>query len=158
MVEGPATDAAFAVVFLVLGGLIAVGLAVIVSRLLTGRTLLGEAAECTASRDANITASISQPCRRTIVIPIPAESIISVSPGEPMSPGTDYAVPRPADIDAIRANSITYDLASLTAPAVPELPPVVVLVVEEEEDEQGIPVDWPTRIVQPVPLRGEALL
>ena len=153
MVEGPATDAAFAVVFLVLGGLITVGLAVIVSRLLTGHTLLGEAAECTASRDANITASVSQPRRRTIVIPIPAESLISVSPGSRLSPGADYAVPRPVDVDAIKANSRSYDLAALTAPAVPELPPVALVEVpQQEQDEPGIPVDWPTRIVQPVPL------
>ena len=150
MVEGPATDAAFAVVFLVLGGLIAVGLAVMVRGLLTEYGIWGEAAECTASRDANITASVSQPRRRTIVVPIPAESIISVSPARPLSPGTDYAVPRPCDVDAIKAGSVTYDLASLTAPAVPELPPVVLVV---EEDEQGIAVDWPTRVVQPVPLR-----
>lgn len=152
MVEGPATDAAFAIVFIVLGGLIAVGLAMMVRGFLTMYGIWGFVAECTASRDANITASVSQPRRRTIVIPIPAESIISVSPASPLSPGIDYAVPRPDDVDAIKANSRSYDLASLTAPAVPELPPVVVLVVEEEEEEQGIPVDWPTRIVQPVPL------
>ena len=34
--------------------------------------------------------------------------------------------------------------------AVPELPPVVPGV--EEEQEQGIAVDWPTQVVQPVPL------
>lgn len=145
MVEGPATDAAFAVVILLLGGLIAVGLAVIVRCLLTDYGLWGEAAECTASRDANITANVPQQRRRTIVMPIPAESIISVSTGRPLSPGTDYAVPRPDDVDAIRANSRSYNLASLTAPAVPELPPVV--------EEQGIAVeDWPTEVVVPVPL------
>ena len=61
----------------------------------------------------------------------------------------DYAVARPIDVDAIRANSRSYDLARLTAPAVPELPPVVPVV---EEEEQGIAVDWPTQVVQPVPL------
>lgn len=150
MVEGPATDAAFAVVILLLGGLIAVGLAVIVRCLLTDYGLWGEAAECTASRDANITANVPQPRRRTIVIPIPAESIISVSPASPLSPGIDYAVPRPDDVDAIKANSRSYDLASLTAPAVPELPPVVEVV--EPQVEQGIAVDWPTEVVVPVPL------
>lgn len=151
MVEGPATDAAFAIVILVLGGLIAVGLAVIVRCLLTDYGLWGEAAVCTSSRDANITASVSQPRRRTIVIPIPAESIISMPPGQtvvnPLSPGTDYAVPRPCDVDAIKAGSVTYDLAALTAPAVPELPPV-------DAEEMPIAVDWPTRVVQPVPLTG----
>lgn len=150
MVEGPATDAVFAVVFLLLGGLIAVGLAVIVRCLLTDYGLWGEAAECTASRDANITANVPQPRRRTIVIPIPAESIISVSPASPQSPGTDYAVPRPDNVDAIRANSRSYNLASLTAPAVHELPPVVPFV--EGHVGQGIAVDWPTQVVQPVPL------
>ena len=76
MVEGPATDAAFAIVFIVLGGLIAVGLAMMVRGFLTMYGIWGFVAECTASRDANITASVSQPRRRTIVIPIPAESII----------------------------------------------------------------------------------
>jgi len=61
----------------------------------------------------------------------------------------DYAVARPIDVDAIRANSRSYDLAALTAPAVPELPPVVPVV---EEEQQGIAVDWPTQVVQPVPL------
>ena len=64
-----------------------------------------------------------------------------------MSPGTDYAVPRPVDVDTIKAGSITYDLASLTAPAVPELPPVVPIV---EEEEQGIPWTWPVPEVVPV--------
>lgn len=150
MVEGPATDAAFVVIFLVLGGLIAVGLAVMVRGMLTMYGIWGFVAECTASRDANITASISQPRRRTIVIPIPAESIISVAPALPLSPGIDYAVPRPDDVDAIKANSVTYNLAALTAPAVPELPPVVPVV--EPQEEQGIAVDWPTQVVQPVPL------
>ena len=52
---------------------------------------------------------------------------------------------RPADVAVIKTGSVTYDLASLTAPAVTELPPVV--------EEQGIPVDWPTQVVQPVPLQ-----
>lgn len=139
MVEGPATDAAFVVIFLVLGGLIAVGLAVMVRGMLTMYGIWGFVAECTASRDANITANVPQQRRRTIVIPIPAESIISVSPG------IDYAVPRPCDVDAIKANSLTYDLASLTAPAVPE-------VARVDVEEMPIAVDWPTRVVQPVPL------
>jgi len=57
----------------------------------------------------------------------------------------DYAVARSVDMDAIRAGSVTYDLASITAPAVPEMPPVV--------EPMGIPVDWPTHIAQPVPLQ-----
>lgn len=139
MVEGSATDAAFAVVLLVLGGLIVVGLAVMVRGFLTMYGIWGFVAECTASRDVNITSSVFQPRRRTIVMPIPAESIISVSPARPLSPGIDYAVPRPCDVDAIKAGSVTYDLASLTAPAVPELPPVVPVVEEEE----SIPWTWP---------------
>ena len=62
----------------------------------------------------------------------------------------DYAVARPIDVDAIKANSVTYNLAALTAPAVPDLPPVVPVV--EPQEEQGIAVDWPTQVVQPVPL------
>ena len=50
----------------------------------------------------------------------------------------DYAVPRPDDVDAIKANSRSYDLASLTAPAVPELPPVVPIVEEEQRDRSGL--------------------
>lgn len=57
------------------------------------------------------------------------------------------------DTLTIRENSVTYDLASLTAPAVPELPSVEPVEVPiEPQKEYGIPVDWPTRVVQPVPL------
>lgn len=100
---------------------------------------------CSPQRYASLTASRPQPQRPTMRV--------RSEPGRHLAAwAADYAVARPIDVDAIKAGSITYDLASLTAPAVPELPPVVVLVVEEEEQEQGIPVDWPTRIVQPVPL------
>lgn len=100
---------------------------------------------CSPQRYVSLTASRPQPQRPTMrVRSEPSRHLAAWA--------ADYAVARPIDVDAIRANSRSYDLAALTAPAVPELPPVVVLVVEEEEEEQGIPVDWPTRIVQPVPL------
>ena len=99
---------------------------------------------CSPQRYASLTASRPQPQRPTMrVRSEPCRHLAAWA--------ADYAVARPIDVDAIRANSRSYDLASLTAPAVPELPPDVVPVVEEEE-QQGIPVDWPTRIVQPVPL------
>ena len=99
---------------------------------------------CSPQRYASLTASRPQPQRPTMrVRSEPSRHLAAWA--------ADYAVARPIDVDAIKAGSITYNLASLTAPAVPELPPDVVPVVEEEE-QQGIPVDWPTRIVQPVPL------
>ena len=100
---------------------------------------------CSPQRYASLTASRPQPQRPTMrARSEPSRHLAAWA--------ADYAVARPIDVDAIKAGSITYNLASLTAPAVPELPPDVVPVVEEEE-QQGIPVDWPTRIVQPVPLR-----
>jgi len=90
---------------------------------------------CTPHRYASMTASAPQqpPVRRRVTMPL----------------GAHYIVPRPAEVDAIRAASVSYDLAALTAPGVPELPPDVVPVVEEEH---GIAVAWPTQVVQPVPL------
>ena len=121
----------------------------------------GETAMCTPTRRANITASQPQTQRErlalllghidadyTDTLPLP---VMATTQRPRRQPAPDYAVPRPADVDAIRANSRSYDLASLTAPAVPELPPDVVPAAAEQ-DEPGIPVDWPTRIVQPVPL------
>ena len=100
--------------------------------------------QCSPHRYESLTASRPQPQRPTMrVRSEPSRHLAAWA--------ADYAVARPIDVDAIKAGSITYNLASLTAPAVPELPPDVVPVVEEEE-QQGIPVDWPTRIVQPVPL------
>ena len=120
----------------------------------------GETAMCTPTRRANITASQPQTQRERLAVllgRIDAEQVATlplpaVAETQQLwrQPAADYAVPRPVDVDAIKAGSITYDLASLAAPAVPELPPVAPVV--EEEQEQGIPVDWPTRIVQPVPL------
>ena len=99
---------------------------------------------CSPQRYASLTASRPQPQRPTVTARRePSRHLAAWA--------ADYAVARPIDLDAIRANSRSYDLAALTAPAVPELPQVVVPVVEEEQ-EQGIAVDWPTRIVQPVPL------
>ena len=96
---------------------------------------------CSPQRYASLTASHPQPQRPTMrVRSEPSRHLAAWA--------TDYAVARPIDVDAIRANSRSYDLAALTAPAVPELPPVVPVV---EEEEQGIAVDWPTRVVQPVP-------
>ena len=97
---------------------------------------------CSPHRYASLTASRPQPQRTTMrVRSEPSRHLAAWA--------ADYAVPRPDDVDAIKANSRSYDLASLTAPAVPELPPVVPIV---EEEEQGIAVDWPTQVVQPVPL------
>lgn len=119
----------------------------------------GEITPCTPTRRANITASQPQTQRERLAVllgRIDAEQVATlplpaVAETQQLwrQPATDYAVPRPVDVDAIKANSRSYDLAALTAPAVPELPPVVPVV---EEEEQGIAVDWPTQIVQPVPL------
>lgn len=98
---------------------------------------------CSPHRYASLTASRPQPQRTTMrVRSEPSRHLAAWA--------ADYAVPRPDDVDAIKANSRSYDLASLTAPAVPELPPVVEVV--EPQVEQGIAVDWPTQVVQPVPL------
>ena len=97
---------------------------------------------CSPQRYASLTASRPQPQRTTMrVRSEPSRHLAAWA--------ADYAVARPIDVDAIKANSVTYNIASLTAPAVPELPPVVPIV---EEEEQGIAVDWPTQVVQPVPL------
>ena len=97
---------------------------------------------CSPHRYASLTASRPQPQRTTMrVRSEPSRHLAAWA--------ADYAVARPIDVDAIKANSVTYNIASLTAPAVPELPPVVPIV---EEEEQGIAVDWPTQVVQPVPL------
>ena len=119
----------------------------------------GETAMCTPTRRANITASQPQTQRERLAVllgRIDAEQVATlplpaVAETQQLwrQPATDYVVPRPCDVDAIKANSVTYNIASLTAPAVPELPPVVPVV---EEEEQGIAVDWPTQVVQPVPL------
>ena len=94
---------------------------------------------CAPSRRANITANIPQKRPRRIVVSTATTAM------------ADYAVPRPCDVDAIRENSYSYDLAALTAPAEPELPRVVP-VTPVVEQEHGIAVDWPTQVVQPVPL------
>ena len=97
---------------------------------------------CSPQRYHSLTASRPQPQRPTMTV--------RSEPGRHLAAwAADYAVARPIDVDAIRANSRSYDLAALTAPAVPELPPVVPVV---EEEQQGIAVDWPTQVVQPVPL------
>lgn len=98
--------------------------------------------QCSPHRYESLTASRPQPQRPTVTARRePSRHLAAWA--------ADYAVARPIDLDAIRANSRSYDLAALTAPAVPELPPVVPIV---EEEEQGIAVDWPTQVVQPVPL------
>ena len=101
-----------------------------------------ETALCTPSRHASITASRD---RLGYIKPtLPRRQLATWV--------IDYAVPTPDNVDEIKANSRSYDLASLTAPAEPELPPAAPVPVVDEE-EQGIAVDWPTRVVQPVPLR-----
>lgn len=126
---------------------------------------------CAPSRRANITASVPQAQRR-MVIPLPACAEMQAAAAAQLPPDMawddelqGWAPPKPQprrqqaaccspwrydDLTMIRENSLTYDLASLTAPAVPELPPVVPVV--EPPVEQGIAVDWPTQVVQPVPL------
>jgi len=86
-------------------------------------------AQCAANRRASITASVPQAKPRRVTMPL----------------GADYIVPRPQDVDAIKAGSVTYDIAAITADVPPELP-------SEASQNVGIPVDWPTQVVQPVPL------
>lgn len=142
-----AIDTAFALVIVGLLGCIAFFI------WLAGRALWNgahpnEASMCTPSRRANITAS--PPPAPPGALP-PAG--VSQRPRELASWVADYAVPTPDGVDAIRANSRSYNLAALTAPAVPELPRVAPVEVPiEPQKEYGIPVDWPTRVVQPVPL------
>ena len=96
-----------------------------------------EFAPCAPHRYASLTASEPQSRPTAPSVPQPRRQLATWA--------ADYAVPTPDAVDAIIAGSFTYDLASLTAPAVPELPPVV-------EEQQGIAVDWPTEVVVPVPL------
>lgn len=114
---------------------------------------------CAPSRRANITANQSHAERRIALLGlIDAVPLAQLQPQA--QPAGDYAVPTPDAVDAIKAGSVTYDLAALTAPATPELPPVAPVVepaavpVEIPAEEPGIPVDWPTQVVQPVPLRS----
>ena len=126
----------------------------------------GETTPCTPTRRANITASQPQAQRErlalllghidadyTDTLPLP---VMATTQRPRRQPAADYAVPRPCDVDAIKAGSVTYDLASLTAPAVPELSPVAVPVAVPvvEEEEQSIPWTWPVPEVVPVPLRS----
>lgn len=115
-----------------------------------------EIMQCTPTRRANITANTTQAQRRMVLGRIDATYTVPVMAATQQprrQPAADYAVPRPCDVDAIKAGSVTYDLASLTAPAVPEVAPVA--PVEVAVVEQGIAVDdWPTQVVQPVPLRS----
>lgn len=101
---------------------------------------------CAPHRYASLTASTPQ--RR----PLPP----TVAPRRQLQPwAAEYAVARPIDVDAIRAGSVTYDLSTITAPQevpAPQQVPAPPVPVEVPEP-CGIPVDdWPTRIVQPVPL------
>ena len=90
----------------------------------------GETAMCTPTRRANITASQPQTQRERLAVllgridaeqvatlPLPA---VATTQQPRRQPAGDYAVPRPADVDAIRANSRTYRLDELAAPE--ELP------------------------------------
>lgn len=93
----------------------------------------GEITPCTPTRRANITASQPQTQRErlavllgridadyTATLPLPA---VATTRQPRRQPAADYAVPRPADVDAIRANSRTYRLDELAAP---EEPPIAV--------------------------------
>ena len=169
-----AIDTAFALVFVALGSIILffVGLA--------GRALYLEAhpnemAMCTPSRRANITASVPQ-AQRCVVIPLPACAEMQATVAAQLPPDMawddelqDWAPPKPQPVTVAvctpsrydvltmqRQHSMTYDLASLTAPAVPELSPVAVPVAVPvvEEEEQSIPWTWPVPEVVPVPLRS----
>lgn len=98
---------------------------------------------CSPQRYASLTASRPQPQRPTMrVRSEPCRHLAAWA--------ADYAVARPIDVDAIRANSRSYDLASLTAPAVPELPPVAPVEVPVVEEEQSIPWTWPVPESVPV--------
>ena len=123
---------------------------------------------CAPSRRANITANQSHAERRIALLglidAVPLAQLPSAlawddelqgwAPPKPQPRRQQAACCSPWRYDEpsmIRENSLTYDLASLTAPAVPELPPVAPVV--EPQVEQGIAVeDWPTQVVQPVPL------
>lgn len=128
-----------------------------------------ESALCMPSRSANITASRQRPQRRVVLAPVVASPVAAQLP--PAMAWDDemggWAPPKPQprrqqtascwlwgeDTLTIHENSVTYDLAALTARAVPELPPLAPVEVPiEPQEEYGIPVDWPTRVVQPVPL------
>lgn len=109
----------------------------------------GETAMCTPTRRANITASQPQTQRERLAVllgridaeqvatlPLPA---VATTQQPRRQPAGDYAVPRPADVDAIRANSRTYRIDEL---AVPEELPIAV-------------DDWPmpqTVEAEPVPV------
>lgn len=86
-----------------------------------------EMALCAPSRRANITANTTPAPRRivaelgridatyTVPFPLPAGY-------QAPQPAGDYAVPLPADVDVIRANSHTYRIDELAAPDPIELP------------------------------------
>lgn len=114
---------------------------------------------CAPSRRASITANTTPAPRRivaqlgridaTYTVPFPLPAVVATS--RTSAAVAEYAVPRPIDVDAIRANSRTYRRDELTPPDAPPAPVQVAPPVEVQP--QGIPVvDWPTRIVQPVPL------
>lgn len=112
----------------------------------------GETTPCTPTRRANITASQPQAQRErlalllghidadyTDTLPLP---VMATTQRPRRQPAPDYAVPRPADVDAIRANSRTYRRDELDAP--PEVPPVPVTAAPPVEVQpQGIPWTWP---------------
>jgi len=108
---------------------------------------------CAPSRRANITASKPQ-ARRRVMVQLgppagwrePAIAPAAVAYAAPTPEQIAAAVCTPSRYDALtmqRQFSHTYDLAVIEPPAaVPELP----------QEPPGIPVEWPTRVVQPVPL------
>ena len=132
-------DAMMAAIFVFLGA-VAVCFITVAA---VGFIRMGSASDgmCAPSRRANITASKPQPQRRVMVQLGPpagwrepqAQPVCAlvVEDAEPLPAQRRVVQPEPAPPPA----------------AVPEELPVAVPVVP-----QGIPVDWPTRVVRPVPL------
>ena len=125
-----AVDISFACVIVFLAVCIMAGVGVIVAALCRPIATADAYGMCAPTRRANITASQPQTQRErlavllgridadyTAALPLPA---VATTQQPRRQPAGDYAVPRPADVDAIRANSRTYRLDELAAPE--ELP------------------------------------
>lgn len=124
-------DAMMAVVFVLLGAVAACFITVAA----VGFIRMGSASDgmCAPSRRANITASKPQPQRRVLV---------------QLGPPAGWREPQAQPVCAL----VVEDAEPLPAQRrvvqpEPAPPPAAVPVVP-----QGIPVDWPTRVVRPVPL------
>lgn len=101
---------------------------------------------CAPGRMANITASVQQPQRRRIVMELepPAgwHDVMCFDAAPP--PPARYVDDDPGELDDDDLDEWIDE---------PDLVPVPVPVPQPPPPQpMGIPVDWPTRIVQPVPL------